>query len=310
MATATAPASRSRPARRWSSRAQRRETLAALGFLSPWIVGFVVFTAGPIIYSLYLAFTDYDIINAPEWIGTANFQEMIEDPRARRALANTFIFALMKVPLTMITALALAMLLLRVGRAVGFFRTAFYLPVMTPAVAVGILFLLLFNGDFGIVNRALALIGIDGPNWTTDGPWVKPGLALMSLWALGGTIIIYLAALNNVPQDMYEAAAIDGASPWKQFRHVTLPMISGALFFTFIIQTIAAFQSFDEAYTAFFSSDAALFYVIYLFQQAFQFFHMGYASALAWLLFVIIMIITAIQVRLSNRFVYYEGDTR
>jgi multiple sugar transport system permease protein len=243
---------------------------------------------------------------------------MMEDPRVRRALWNTFIFAVMKVPLTMITALALAMLLLRVGRAVGFFRTAFYLPVMTPAVAVGILFLLLFNGDFGIVNRVLAVFGIDGPNWTTDGPWVKPGLALMSLWALGGTVIIYLAALNNVPQDLYEAAAIDGASPWQQFRHVTLPMISGALFFTFIIQTIAAFQSFDEAYTAFFgnrataafSSDAALFYVIYLFQQAFQFFHMGYASALAWLLFAIIMIITAVQVRLSNRFVYYEGQTR
>jgi len=318
MVTATAPASRSRPARRLPSRQRRRETLAALGFLSPWIFGFVVFTAGPIVYSLYLAFTDYDIINAPQWIGTENFQQMVEDPRVRRALANTFIFALMKVPLTMITALALAMLLLRVGRAVGFFRTAFYLPVMTPAVAVGILFLLLFNGNVGIVNRVLALFGINGPNWTTDGPWVKPGLALMSLWALGATVIIYLAALNNVPQDMYEAAAIDGASPWKQFRHVTLPMISGALFFTLIIQTINAFQTFDEAYTAFFgnratqafSSDAALFYVIYLFQQAFQFFHMGYASALAWLLFVIIMIITAIQVRLSNRFVYYEGQAQ
>ena len=292
--------------------------MAALGFLSPWIVGFLIFTAGPIIYSLYLAFTDYDIINEPEFVGTANFQEMIDDPRVKRALWNTFIFAVMKVPLTMIMALALAMLLLRVGRAVGLFRTAFYLPVMTPAVAVGILFLLLFNGDFGIMNRVLAVFGIDGPNWTTDGQWVKPGLALMSLWALGGTVIIYLAALNNVPQDLYEAAAIDGASPWKQFRHVTLPMISGALFFTFIIQTIAAFQSFDEAYTAFFgnrataafSSDAALFYVIYLFQQAFQFFHMGYASALAWLLFALIMIITAIQVRLSNRFVYYEGQTR
>jgi multiple sugar transport system permease protein len=318
MTTTSTPAGRLRSARRRSSPARRRETTAAFGFLSPWIVGFLIFTAGPIIYSLYLAFTDYDIINEPEFVGTANFQQMIEDPRVKRALWNTFIFAVMKVPLTMITALALAMLLLRVGRAVGFFRTAFYLPVMTPAVAVGILFLLLFNGDFGIVNRVLAVFGIDGPNWTTDGPWVKPGLALMSLWALGGTVIIYLAALNNVPQDLYEAAAIDGASPWKQFRHVTLPMISGALFFTFIIQTIAAFQTFDEAYTAFFgnrataafSSDAALFYVIYLFQQAFQFFHMGYASALAWLLFVIIMIITAVQVRLSNRFVYYEGETR
>ena len=148
-------------------RARRQETLAALGFLSPWIVGFVVFTAGPIIYSLYLAFTDYDIINAPEWIGTANFQQMIEDPRARRALANTFIFALMKVPLTMVTALALAAA--ASGRAGRWFLPDRFLSAGHDARGIGITFLLLFNGDFGIVNRALALVGIDGPNWTTDG---------------------------------------------------------------------------------------------------------------------------------------------
>lgn len=286
--------------------------------MSPWIIGFVALTAGPIIYSLYLAFTNYDIINPPEYVGTENFQRLLDDPRVTKALWNTFVFAVLKVPLTMIVAMALAMLLLRVGRAVGLFRTVFYLPDMTPKVAVGILFLLLFNGNVGIINRLLAVVGIDGPNWTTDGPWVKPGLVLMSLWALGGTVVIYLAALKNVPTDLYEAAAIDGASPRQQFRTVTLPMISGALFFTFIINTINAFQVFDEAYTAFFgnratqsfSSDAALFYVVYLFQQAFEFLNMGYASALAWLLFIIIMIVTAIQVRVSNRFVYYEGADR
>jgi multiple sugar transport system permease protein len=219
----------------------------------------------------------------------------------------------------MIVALGLAMLLSRVGRrSAGVFRTLFYLPEITPKVAVGVLFLLLFNGQVGVVNGALGLIGIDGPQWSTDEAWVKPGLVLMNLWSVGGTVIIYLAALNNVPRDLYEAAAIDGASPWQQFRRITLPMISGALFFTLIVQTIAALQTFDEAFTAFYgsaasatySNDAALFYLIYLFQQAFQFLHMGYASAMAWLLFVIIMVITAIQVKVSKRFVYYEGGDR
>jgi multiple sugar transport system permease protein len=216
----------------------------------------------------------------------------------------------------MIVALALATLLNRVGRAAGFFRTVFYLPVLTPTVAAGALFLLLLNGQDGLVNRVLGWFGVAGPNWTTDPHWVKPGLALTMLWGVGGTVIIYLAALRQVPRDLYEAAELDGAGPWQRFRHVTVPMISGALFFTMIVLSINALQMFDQAYTMFFgaqnnstySNDAALFYVVYLFQQGFGFLHMGYASALAWLLFVIIIAITAIQVRLSRRFVYYEGE--
>jgi multiple sugar transport system permease protein len=162
----------------------------------------------------------------------------------------------------------------------------------------------------------LGLVGIQGPAWTTDPPWIKPGIVLMSLWTLGATTIIYLAALNNVPKELYEAARLDGASPWRQFRHITVPMISGALFFTLIVNTIASLQLFAEVYTMYFgnkitqesTSDAALFYVVYLFQQAFQFLHMGYASALAMLLFLIIMIVTAVQVRLSRTFVYYESE--
>jgi multiple sugar transport system permease protein len=217
----------------------------------------------------------------------------------------------------MIVALALATLLSRVGRrSAGVFRTLFYLPEVTPKVAVGVLFLLLFNGQVGLVNWFLGLFGIDGPQWSTDPAWVKPGLALMSLWSVGGTVVIYLAALNNVPRDLYEAAELDGVSWWQRFRHITVPMISPALFFTLIILTIDALQSFDEAYAAFYGSSASAtwssdaFYVVYLFQQAFQFLHMGYASALAWLLFVVIMVITAIQIRVSRRFVYYEGGDR
>jgi multiple sugar transport system permease protein len=222
----------------------------------------------------------------------------------------------MYVPVAMAVALGLAMVLHRVGRAAGFFRTVFYLPVMTPTVAAAALFLLLLNGQKGLINRGLMLIGVHGPNWTTDSAWIKPGLALTMLWGLGGTVVIYLAALQQVPKDLYEAAQLDGAGSWDRFRRITLPMISGSLFFTMIVLTIHSLQMFDQAYTMFFggqqnstyANDAALFYVIYLFQQAFGVLHMGYASALAWLLFGIIILITAVQVRLSKRFVYYEGE--
>jgi multiple sugar transport system permease protein len=296
---------------------RRRETRAALGFLSPWLIGFVVFMAGPMVASLVLSFTDYDVLTSTGFVGAENYRELLTDPRARSGMANTLIYTALHVPVTMAVSLALAMLLARVGRrAAGFFRTVFYLPTITPKVAVGVLFLLLFNGQVGLVNETLALVGVDGPNWTAEGPWIKPGLVLMGAWSVGSTVIIYLAALQNVPRDLYEAAEMDGASPWARFRAVTVPMISGALFFTLIINTIAGLQTFDEVYTAFYGSanqqtyggDAALFYVVYLFQQAFQFLHMGYASALAWLLFLVIVVVTLVQVRLSRRFVYYESE--
>jgi multiple sugar transport system permease protein len=297
--------------------ARRRETWAAYGFLSPWIVGFLVFLAGPMVASLVLSFTDYDVLTSTDLVGGENYRMLLADPKVRTSLANTMFYTVLHVPLTMAVSLGLAMLLARAGRrSSGFFRTIFYLPTITPKVAVGVLFLLLFNGQVGLINEVLGWVGITGPDWTSDGPWIKPGLVLMSAWSLGSTVIIYLAALQNVPRDLYEAAEMDGASPWARFRAVTVPMISGALFFTLIINTISSLQTFDEVYTAFFGSanqqtygnDAALFYVIYLFQQAFQFLHMGYASALAWLLFLIIVLITLVQVRLSRRFVYYESE--
>jgi multiple sugar transport system permease protein len=295
---------------------QRRETRAAYGFIGIWIIGFLVFTLGPMIASLVLSFTDYDAIRSPRNVGWANYRQMMSDPKVAKALGNTLVYAVMYVPAAMVVALALAMVLNRVGRASGFFRTVFYLPVMTPPVAAGALFLLLLNGNQGLLNRTLHLVGISGPNWTTDSAWVKPGLAITMLWGVGGMVVIYLAALRQVPKELYEAASLDGAGAWTRFRRITVPMISGALFFTLIVQTIYALQMFDQAYTMFFgaqetstySNDAALFYVIYLFQQAFAFLHMGYASALAWLLFVVIMIITAIQVRVSRRFVFYQGE--
>jgi multiple sugar transport system permease protein len=296
---------------------RRRETRAALLFISPWILGFLIFTLWPIIYSGYLSLTDYDVINSPNFVGLENYEEMFRDPKVALALWNTFFYTVIQVPLYVIVSLALALLLDRAGRASGFFRTAFFLPKMTPPVAVGILLLLLFNGQSGMINTVLGWFGIDGPAWTTDPDWVKPGLILMSLWSVGSSVIILLAALRNVPQELYDSAKVDGANWWQQTRKITIPMISGALFFIFIVNTIHGFQTFTEAYTAFFgsgnttySNDAALFYVIYLFREAFEFLHMGYASAMAWLLFVIIMIFTAIQIRVSRRFVYYEGEQR
>ncbi|MFY1691919.1 carbohydrate ABC transporter permease [Plantactinospora sp. WMMB782] len=305
--------------RRGRNRLARRETRWAYVFIAPWLVGLLVFQAGPMLASLWLSLTEYDVVSAPTWTGLDNYRRIAEDPMVLRSLTNTLYYTVLHVPLTMAVSLGLAMLLLRVGRLQGFFRTVFYLPVMTPTVAIGVLFLLLLNTQDGLVNRGLAVLGVDGPAWTTDPDWVMPGIVLMSLWSLGSTVVIYLAALQNVPRDLYEAASIDGAGAWARFRHVTVPMISGSLFFTLVVNTIASFQMFTEVYTMYFgnretqnrfNSDAATFYVIRLFQEAFQFLHMGYASAMAWLLFLVILGVTAVQVRLSRRFVYYEGGER
>jgi multiple sugar transport system permease protein len=294
----------------------RSETRWAFAFLLPWIIGFIIFTAGPMIASLVFSFTDLGLRPNFRFIGSTNYERLVADPRVVLALQNTAYYTILHVPLAMGTALLLAMMLLRVGRAAGFFRTVFYLPTITPLVAVGALWLLLLNGQVGLINAALGVFGISGPNWTTDPNWIKPGLVLMSLWSVGSTAVIYFAALRNVPLELYEAARVDGASAWQQFRNITLPMISGALFFTLIVNTIASLQTFDQVYTMYFGTNnatagdrSALFYVVYLFNEAFGSFRMGYASALAWLLFIVIMIITFIQIRLSQRLVYYEGES-
>jgi len=298
--------------RRWRV---SQETRWAYIFLLPWIIGTIIFTAGPMLASLVLSFTRYNVIRPPQFTGLRNYELMLNDRHIPQALFNTAFFSILHVPGVIIISLLLAMMLLRVGRASGFFRTAFYLPNLTPAVAVGTLFLLLLAGG-GLLNRFLGIFGLEGPNWLTDPAWVKPGIVVMSLWTLGSTVVIYFAALRNVPLELYEAAKLDGANGWQTFKSITVPFISGAIFFTVIVNTIAALQIFAEVFTMFFGSrsgpaqDSALFYTIYLFQKAFQDLDMGYASAMAWLLFVIILIITLIQVRMSKRFVFYAGDSR
>jgi multiple sugar transport system permease protein len=293
----------------------------AYAFILPWVFGFLALTAGPMVASLYFSLTNYGVEQiagfAPtEYVGAQNYRQLLSDEKVRTSLYNTFFFTILSVPAKMALALGLAMILARLVRMAGFFRTAFYLPDITPPVAIGIMLLLLFNGSVGIVNTVLGWFGIPGPFWTTDPNWIKPSLVIMSVWTIGGTMVIYLAALKAVPRHLYEAAAMDGAKPWRQFKDVTLPMISPALFFTFIVLTIAGLQTFTEVYTAYFGAgsagaeapDAALMNVVYLFRQAFEFFNMGFASAMAWLLFVIIMIVTAFQFVVSRRFVFYQGE--
>ncbi|WP_210503231.1 carbohydrate ABC transporter permease [Nocardioides xinjiangensis] len=305
------------PARRAAGGRRRREGRAALLFISPWLIGFAVFMAYPVLYTMYLSLTDYDVINDPTFVGLENYRELVSDEKVTLALRNTFIYTAMAVPAQLVLSLALALLLQRAGRAAGFFRTAFFLPKMTPPVAVGVLLLMLLNGQSGLLNEFLGWFGINGPNWTTDPDWVKPGLVVMSLWTVGSSVIILLAALQEVPDELLDAARVDGAGWWGRLRHVVLPIISPAIYFIVVVDTIASLQSFTEAYTAFFgagnttySNDAALFYAIYLFQQAFEFLHMGYASAMAVLLFGIVMVVTAVQVMLSRRYVHYTGGPR
>ncbi|WP_210508510.1 carbohydrate ABC transporter permease [Naasia sp. SYSU D00057] len=311
--TAAKPAGTRRKKQR--DKYNKREALAGYLFVAPWVVGFLIFTLGAMIYSLVISFSDYDLATdtaVPN--GGANYAELFEDPKVMLALGNTLFYAVMAVPLEIAFALFLAMLLNRVGKGAGLFRTLYYLPKMTPSVAAASVFLLLLNGNYGAINRGLALIGIQGPQWLTDPNWVKPSIVLMTLWSVSGTMIIFLAALKNVPRDLYEVASLDGAGKVRQFFNITVPMISGTIFFNVLVLTIAALQVFDQAFLLFWrnqtnaSPDASLFYAVYLFQQAFRNFNFGFAAAMAWLIFVIIMIITFIQVKFGNRFVYYEGD--
>lgn len=292
------------------------ETRAGWLSISPWLVGFLIFTLGPLLASLYFSFTKYDVLTPPQWIGFENYARLFSADRLfPKAIQNTFIYALLYVPLHIVTALGVALLLERARHLQGVYRTIYYLPAITPAVATAYLWIWILNPNDGLVNQFLRALNIPAPAWTVDPFWTKPAIVIPQLWILGGAMIIFLAGLKGIPQSLYEAATLDGAGPWRRFRDVTMPMLSGVTFFIATVSTINALQVFTQGYVMFDSNggpeNSALFVVMYLFKRAFDsgYFQMGYASAIAWVLFLMIVVITVIQFRLSKRWVYYEADT-
>ena len=281
-------------------------------FISLWIIGFAVFTAGALIGSFSISFTEWNIVGTPEFTGLENYQKMIEDEFFWQSLKVTVIY-LFNVPLNLAIGLFLAILLNQKIPLIGFFRTLFYLPSVTAGVAVSLLWLWIFNPKFGVINVLLKnLLGIKGPGWLGSETWALPALIIMSVWGVGGGMLIYLGALQGVPTAFYEAATLDGAGAWQKFRNITIPMITPVLLLNLIMGVIASFQVFTQAFimTQGGPNYATLFYVLYLYQNAFQWFNMGYASALAWVLFVVILAFTIVILRTSSSWVYYEGGER
>ena len=286
----------------------RREAVAGYLFIAPAVLGFLCWTAGPMIASVWLATTDWDLIRAPRPVGLANVGRLLDDELFWASLVATAYYTAVHVPLALGLALAIALLLNTSVRGIGFYRTVYYLPSIVPAVANAVLWVWIFNSEFGLLNLGLQAIGLPKVAWLQDASWAMPALIVMSLWSLGATMVIYLAGLQGVPQHLYEAAAIDGAGALARFRHVTVPMLSPIIFFNLVLQIIGSFQVFTAGYimTRGGPEHATLFYVLYLFQNAFQYFKMGYASALAWVLFFIVLGFSLLLFRYVGRLVHYE----
>jgi multiple sugar transport system permease protein len=261
------------------------------------------------LYSLYLVTQDWNLITAPKFVGLNNFTRLMEDPLVAKSLGNTAYFTFIGVPLQLLVAFALALMLNQNVRGLSFYRTIYYLPSITPAVAFAVVWIQILNPEFGVLNNILGYFGVAPIKWLFDPAWSKPAFILMSLWLTGFQMVIFLAGLQGVPKELNDAAAIDGANAWNRFLNVTVPIISPVIFFNLIIGIIGSFQVFTSAFimTRGGPQDSTLFLVLYIYRNAFEYFRMGYAATLAWLLFVIIMLFTAIQFFLANRWVHYEG---
>ena len=311
LAAATAPTEAPKPSV-W--RRIRQQDAPGYLFLLPWFIGFFGLTLGPMISSLYLSFTHFDLLTAPRWAGVDNYVRMFtNDPKFSASMRVTLFFVIFSVPLKLAFALGVALLLNRGMKGLPLYRALFYLPSLLGAsVAIAILWRQIFAGD-GLVNKFLALFGIVGPSWISNPQYSLWTLIVLSIWQFGSPMIIFLAGLRQIPQDMYEAASLDGASKWRQFWKITLPLLTPVVFFNAIIQTIEAFKSFTPAFIISGGTgnpiNSTLFYTLYLYQEAFGFFRMGYASALAWVLLLIIAAFTAVNFLLARYWVFY-GDKR
>ena len=299
-----------RPRRRFG-RKERRGLLVGLAFISPWIIGFVAFTAGPILASAYYSLTEFTIFQAPHWVGLANYRTLLtDDPDFYLSLSNTLLFTLMAIPTSIVAAMVMALAMNVKLRGVTIYRGIYFLPSIVPAVASAVLWVWILNPQWGLLNLALRAIGIHGPGWLTSPDWAKPSLALIAVWGTGSDMLIYLAALQDIPQALYEAASLDGANSWDRTRLITIPLLTPIVFFQLINGIIWAFQYFTEAFimTGGGPAKATLFYALYLYQNAFANLKMGLASAQAWILFIIVMVATLVILRSSRGWVYYEGQ--
>lgn len=309
-----AQTSLARPRLRWLN-LRRREAIEGYCYLAPWAVGFLAFVAGPTVASLFLSFANYDIVHVPTFVGLQNYTRAFAgDPQFWPSLLKTFYFAGAYVPLTIAASLMLALFLNRSFRGISFFRAIYFLPSLVPVVATTVIWVWILNPQVGLVNYLLGLIGITGPGWLGTVEWAIPSLILLSLWrsAGGETMLIFLAGLQGVPRELYEAAGLDGAGGWQRFRHVTVPLISPTILFNLILGIIGGLKVFTTAFVATQGGPAyaTWFYALNIYAQAFQFFQMGYASCLAWIFLVVVLILTYLQFRTSSRWVYYEGETR
>ncbi len=287
----------------------RRQAWEGRLFALPFILGFIAFWLYPLSYSVYLVFQEWDLLSPPQFVGLENIADLFEDESIGISLANTSYYTFIGVPLQLILALALALLLNVRVKGQALYRTLFYLPAMTPIVASAIVWLQILHPEFGILNSFLKTFGIEPVNWLFDPRAAKPAFILMTLWSVGPQMVIFLAGLQGVPQSLYEAAEIDGASRIQRFFAITIPMISSITFFNLVVGIIASFQVFTTAFimTRGGPQNATLFLVLYLYRNGFQYFKMGYASAIAWMLFLIIVLFTVLQFKLASRWVYEEG---
>ena len=289
---------------------KRRQRLNLYIFLSPWLLGFLIFTLYPIVSSFVYSLTDYNITNPPRFIGLKNYVNLAHDELFYQSIKVTLYYTFLSVPLQLVVSLGLAILLNQKIPGMGVFRTALYLPSMVSGVVMSLLWLWIFNSEFGLLNYLLSLVGIKGPLWLLDERWVIPALILMSLWLMGGGMVVFLAALQGVPASLNEAAVLDGAGRWQRFKNVTLPMISPIILFQLIIGIIDSFQTFTQAMVMTRNGGphyATYFYVFNLYINAFRNYKIGYASALAWILLAAVMLLTWLIIRSSDRFVHYEG---
>ncbi len=284
--------------------------LTMLAFISPWIIGFLAFFVYPLLLSLYYSFTEYNLLQPPKWVGLQNYSNLTEDTHYQNAVGNTVYFVAFSVPLGVLTAFIIAFLLNQQLRLRVLLRMIFYIPIVVPISATAILWMWIFNSNWGLLNNLLALIGIQGPSWLGSPSWSKPSLIIMQLWLVGGSVLIFLAALQDVPRALYDAAMVDGANAIRRVWHVTIPMVTPAILFSLLTGMIAAFQTFANAWIMTDGGPirSTEFYVLYLYDNGFRFFRMGYASAMAWILFGVVVVVTVILFRTSARWVYYGGE--